>query len=235
MGSVHAALLLALGLLVLPQRATAAGPGRGPDLHGIVSAVDAAQRTITLTETVREGREQEFTYAVAEGVRVTLPGTPPRTGRLADLARGTPVALQLAGDRKTVIGIRAGSRKSDAEPLEVAVRPLQERVGLNQPFEARLRVVNASAAAQSFRVMNCSWDEHWRSSNPRVSWVGWDCAKNFATTVTLAPGQAYEKALSLLVLAGAPGEKVSFRLGFTPIGSRRTYWSNEVTVQVRPK
>ncbi len=80
--------------------------------------------------------------------------------------------------------------------------------------------------------MSCSWDEHWKSSNERISWERWDCAANVPIEVKLAPGEAYEKTLSMLLLAGKPQEKVSFKMGFTPIGSKQTFWSNEVTLQV---
>jgi hypothetical protein len=50
----------------------------------------------------------------------------------------------------------------------------------------------------------------------------------------LEPGEAYEKTLKWRLLNGKPNEKVSFKMGFTPIGSKQTYWSNEVTVQVEP-
>jgi len=58
--------------------------------------------------------------------------------------------------------------------------------------------------------------------------------ENFAVTVKLEPGEAYEKTLSMLLLVGEPKEKVSFKMGFTPIGSKETYWSNEITLQVQP-
>jgi hypothetical protein len=118
------------------------------------------------------------------------------------------------------------------EPLSVRTTAAKKTVRLNEPFDVRLRVVNTSEEAQSFRVMNCSWDEHWKCSNPAVSWVSWDCSKNFPVTVTLKPGEAYEKTLPMLVTKGEPGARVSFKMGFTPIGSKGTYWSGKVTVRV---
>jgi hypothetical protein len=138
------------------------------------------------------------------------------------LTPGTRVALEFDADRKAVLEIRA-------EPFTVTVKPKKNQVAVNQPFEVELRVVNASPSPQSFRVMNCSWDEHWRSSNARVTWVGWDCSKNSPVTVKLAPGEAYAKTLSMLVTAAGP---VSFKLGFTPLESKRTSWSNEVTLEL---
>jgi hypothetical protein len=119
-----------------------------------------------------------------------------------------------------------------AGPLTVRATTAKKTVRVEEPFDVRLRVVNASGTAQTFRVMNCSWDEHWKSSNPAVSWEGWACTKNYPVAVTLQPGEAYEKTLSMLLTKGAPGDEVSFKMGFRPIGSKRTYWSQKVTVRV---
>ena len=116
--------------------------------------------------------------------------------------------------------------------LTVTIKPQKNRIRVNDPFKVDLRVVNSSHSPQSFRVMNCSWDEHWKSSNDRISWDRWDCAENSAVTVKLEPGDAYENTLPMLLVAGKPQENVSFKMGFTPIGSKQTYWSNEITVQV---
>ena len=130
----------------------------------------------------------------------------------------------------------SGSDAAFAVPLPpvltVTAKPEKTWVHLNEQFQVRLRVLNTSDTTQSFQVMNCSWDEHWRSSNKQVTWVGWPCSGNPVATETLKPGQAYEKTLATLVMAGAPKDKVSFKMGFTPIDSKRTYWSNEVTVQL---
>ncbi len=80
--------------------------------------------------------------------------------------------------------------------------------------------------------MNCSWDQHWQSSNPAVSWVGWGCAKNFAVNVKLAPGSAYTNQMEMLVPQPTEEKKLSFRMGFTPLESTNTLWSNEVTIKV---
>jgi RNA polymerase sigma factor (sigma-70 family) len=121
---------------------------------------------------------------------------------------------------------------ADPEPLGVTVRAQADRVRVNQPFEVQLRVVNRLESSQSFRVMSCSWYEHWRSDNPRVSWNDWPCHKNIPQTVKLEPGQAYAKALPMRVTAGAPAGETPFRLGFAPLDGKRTYWSNEITLWV---
>jgi uncharacterized protein (TIGR03067 family) len=130
--------------------------------------------------------------------------------------------------------IPKGAKRDKASTLTVTIKSQTNIIRTKLPFEVRLRVVNSSKSTQSFRVMNCSWDEHWKTSNKQVSWEGWDCAKNFAVTEKLEPGQAYEKTLSMLLLAGMPQKQVSFKMGFTPIDSKQTYWSNEVTLPVEP-
>jgi RNA polymerase sigma factor (sigma-70 family) len=122
-----------------------------------------------------------------------------------------------------------------AEPLAVTVKPRTNILRVKVPFTVDLRVANTSDAAQTFRVMNCSWYEHWKSSNGRVSWLGWPCTRNFAVTVTLEPGQAYERTLEMLLLDGELLEEVSFRMGFTPIGGKQTYRSNALTLPVEPE
>jgi len=124
----------------------------------------------------------------------------------------------------------ADRREDDA--LQVIVDPPKGPVRVKESFDLRLRVVNKSDKAQSFRVMNCSWFDHWKSSNERVSIIGWGCSKNFAVPETLQPNQAYEKSLAVQISEGRPHEKVSFKMGFTPIDSKRTYWSQELTVEM---
>jgi RNA polymerase sigma factor (sigma-70 family) len=117
-------------------------------------------------------------------------------------------------------------------PLNATVQAKKKRVRVGEEFEVRLRVVNASRSPQSFQVMSCSWDDHWQSSNDRVSWAGWDCRKNIPVTVNLDPGQAYEKDLSMFIVPGKLQREFAFQMGFTPLKSKQTYWSNVVILQL---
>ena len=144
------------------------------------------------------------------------------------------------GDKPTSVEERVKAypepmKEMDQSPLTVTIKPKANPVRTDEPFDVDLHVVNSSKSTQSFQVMNGSWDEHWKSSNAKVSWLGWDCAKNFAVTVKLAPGDRYEKTLPMLLATGKPEEKVPFKMGFTPIGSKQTFWSNEVIVEVEPQ
>jgi hypothetical protein len=150
-------------------------------------------------------------------------------GRLIGYPSGSADQAVPEHDRS---GDVAAARVADAGPLAVTAQVQADRVRVNEPFDVRLRVVNRSESPQSFRVMSCSWYEHWRSNNPRVSWTDWPCHKNVPKAVALEPGQAYEKALPMRVPAGAPPGEVSFKLGFTPLDGKRTYWGNEITLRV---
>ncbi len=60
----------------------------------------------------------------------------------------------------------------------------------------------------------------------------WECARNFAVNVKLAPGGAYTNQMERLVPQPTEQKKLSFRMGFTPLESTNTFWSNEVTIKV---
>jgi hypothetical protein len=116
--------------------------------------------------------------------------------------------------------------------LCVTIWPEKTQIKPEEPFEVKLRVVNSSEQAQSFTVMSCSWDEHWACSNRRIVLGRRPCWRNVPTTVQLAPGEAYEKTMTLSVGAGGDSRIESFRLGFSPIGQKKTYWSNTVAIAV---
>ena len=119
------------------------------------------------------------------------------------------------------------------ERLCVTVWPEKTRVQGDEVFGVKLRVVNSSEQVQCFRVMNCSWDEHWQCGNPRIAHVLWACTRNFPVTVELAPGEAYEQKLNMYVGAKGDSRTERFRMGFTPIGEKKTYRSNEVVIGVK--
>ena len=75
-------------------------------------------------------------------------------------------------------------------------------------------------------------NQHWISTTEGISWEKWECAEKSAVTVKLAPGEASEKTLPIVPCLAKPQNKLSFKMGFTPLGSKQTFWSNEVTLQV---
>ena len=80
--------------------------------------------------------------------------------------------------------------------------------------------------------MTGSWIEQWKTGNERVVPNEGAWAENQRVTETLQAGQAYEKKLTMRLASGKPGKKVTFRMGFTPVGGKRTVWGNEVVLQV---
>ena len=138
--------------------------------------------------------------------------------------------------------------------FKVTAEPTKAKVRFNETFKVVLRVANVTDTPQHIRVMNCSWYEHWQASNPQVLHVRWVCSKNFPVDETIAPGAAYARELEAQVMTSAECRAfaasnpkstqvldnltstgpLSFKMGFTPIGSTQTYWSNEVKIEVVP-
>ncbi|MBI3822044.1 MAG: sigma-70 family RNA polymerase sigma factor [Planctomycetes bacterium] len=118
------------------------------------------------------------------------------------------------------------------EGLTVTAKSQKNRVRANEDFKVDLRVVNSSKSLQSVRVMRGGSWQHWQSSNKPVSVVALPVLEHFEETVKLDPGDAYEETLWVRLGDAKPQEKVSFKLGFTPINSKQTFWSDEISVEV---
>lgn len=126
------------------------------------------------------------------------------------------------------------ARAADFSSLQVVALPSKTQLHVKEAFKAVLRVENPMPTNQTVRVMSCSWDDHWKSSNTNVSWLAWDCPKNFAVNVDIPPGGAYTNQLEMLVLETAREGAVVFRMGFTPIDCTTTFWGDEVKLTVLP-
>lgn len=153
---------------------------------------------------------------------------------LLNKLKAAAVVVLLLAVSTTRADEKPNAEDSKENSLTVTIKLQTNIIGNNVPFTAQLSVVNSSKSTQSFRVMNCSWNEHWKSSNKQVYWLEWECTKNFEVTESLKPGEAYERSLSMLLVTEKPQARVSFKMGFTPAGSKQTYWSNEVTLRVEP-
>jgi RNA polymerase sigma factor (sigma-70 family) len=130
---VAAALLLAAGVLgtttgLLTHRALAQKPAAqkpaanagkkdkkesGPSIQAHVKTVDVAGNGIVVTTSEKEKKGVEKAFSLAKDAKVILndgrtKGDPGKEGKLADLAEGTGVVLQLSADQKTVLGITVG-------------------------------------------------------------------------------------------------------------------------------
>lgn len=128
------------------------------------------------------------------------------------------------------------SRLASAAPptrtVTIEAVPVQTRVHRNDVVSVRLQTRNTTDHTQAFRIMTCSWQDEWRSDDPQLVPGGADCAKNFAFTLTLAPGAVDVRVLALHVDTGASLGAHAFRLGFTAIGRKDTVWSTPATVRI---
>lgn len=223
----------ALSAVLLSECIASAAPGLVASTVEAAAGV-AAGKTVATAASVKVA-------ALAEGVLKAMLMTKLKTGAFVLLMLGMVgltcgvLAFGMTSANGDDVEKPAAKANEKADTLTVTIKSQKNPVRVKEPFKVDLRVVNSSKATQSFRVMNGSWDEHWKSSNDRVSWERWPVSENSAVTVNLEPGEAYEKTLPMLLLTGKPQEKVSFKMGFTPIGSNQSFWSNEVTVQVEPE
>ncbi len=123
---------------------------------------------------------------------------------------------------------------ADTNSLRVVVIPSKTEVRVKEIFKVALRVENPTTTNQTVRVWSCSWYEEWKTSNTNISWIGWDCGKNFAVNVDVPPGGAYTNELEMLIPEPIFEKTLSFRMGFTPIGSQKTFWSDDVKLNILP-
>jgi RNA polymerase sigma factor (sigma-70 family) len=228
----------ALSAVLLSECIAPAAPGLVASTVEVAASV-AAGKTVTTAASVKVA-------ALTEGALKAMLITKLKTVTAVLLMLGTVTftcgMLAFGMTSANGDGVEQPAAKADEKPkdgvgdqertLTVTIKPQKNRIRASEPFKIDLRVVNSSKSPQSFRVMASSWFRHWKSSNERVLVSGWPGSEDEAREVTLAPGEADEKTLPMLILAGKSQEKESFKLGFTPIGSKQTFWSNEVTVEV---
>jgi hypothetical protein len=121
---------------------------------------------------------------------------------------------------------------ADTNSLRVVVILSKTEVRVKEKFKVALRVENPTTTNQTVRVMSCSWDEEWKSSNTNISWLGWNCLKNNIHSVEIPPGGAYTNELEMLISEPISKKTLSFRMGFTPIDSKQTFWSDDVQLNI---
>jgi hypothetical protein len=103
-------------------------------------------------------------------------------------------------------------------------------------------VRNVTNQVQEFRLMNCSYYQHWAIDNKKafVSPPPVGCGGNGAILMTLKSGESYSSLLPIAFLEVSAGEVVEFRMSFKPYrkemykGRRKslgTYWSNLVQIK----
>ena len=132
-------------------------------------------------------------------------------------------------------GARGNEDVFGHERFRVTIRPAKTEVRLGEKFDVKLRVVNSSNVPQAFKAWSCSWDVQWTWKNLRIHYGfdNFDCWRNGLQEVRLKPGEAYEKTMALKLVAAGKSKEESLRMGFTPGGERKTYWSNQVVLGMK--
>ena len=123
---------------------------------------------------------------------------------------------------------------ADTNSLRVIVIPSKTEIHVKETFKVALRVENLTTTSQTVRVWSCSWNQEWKTSNTNISWLGWDCTRNVTRNVEIPPGGAYTNELEMLIPEPISEKTLSFRMGFTPIDSNQTFWSDDVQLRIIP-
>jgi hypothetical protein len=123
---------------------------------------------------------------------------------------------------------------ADTNSLRVVVIPSKTEVHVKETFKVALRVENPTTTNQTVRVWSCSWNEEWKTSNTNISWLDWICTRNFEMNVEIPPGGAYTNELEMFIPEPISEKTLSFRMGFTPIDSNQTFWSDGVKLNILP-
>jgi hypothetical protein len=118
-----------------------------------------------------------------------------------------------------------------ADPLQIELRPATLTWRQKQLVDVTLKVTNASKAEAKFEVMNCSWAEHWRSSDRELTWTPQDCDRNVPSPVSLAAGASREWKLSMYATESAAAGAHALAMTFTPRGGAPVK-SGAVTITV---
>ena len=148
------------------------------------------------------------------------------------MVRILTLGLIVSGVCGLISRLAAGVEKKPSQPLKVTATLLETKLEPEKWFKATFRVENVTSETQTFRVMCCSYADQWQCDNTKLTIGSQQCAKNTPMDVTLEPGKSYSDVLDIQVAADAPHGKMTFRLGFTPIESKTTYWSEPLDLNV---
>ncbi|HEY4179270.1 MAG TPA: hypothetical protein VGM90_20645 [Kofleriaceae bacterium] len=90
-----------------------------------------------------------------------------------------------------------------AQVLKLEVVPATTKWKTGAPVDVTANVTNTGSTPVTFLQMSCSWQEHWRSSDPSLTWNAPSCRANVQETITLAAGKSYSRVLPMFASAGA--------------------------------
>jgi len=132
-------------------------------------------------------------------------------------------------------------------PLRIEIKTPPTVVHNKRVFVVDTMIRNRSNVEQVLQTSQCSYgDWNWTTDNPAVHIQQREmpaCKKNPLLYMTLEPGEAYQRALSIrlsILATEIPSQSVTFRIGFEPrLGynlsteSPPYIWSDPVTIRVR--
>jgi hypothetical protein len=121
--------------------------------------------------------------------------------------------------------------RPDTNSLKVVVKPEKTQVHVGEHFNLALRVENPATTNQYVRVMSCCWWQQWQPSNPSIFFDTEGCTWNAPMSLKIPAGGAITFDLKVSV-SELVSRKFSFQMGFTPIGSKETFWSDDVSIGV---
>ena len=118
-----------------------------------------------------------------------------------------------------------------ADPLRVEITPATLTWKQKTKVDVVLKVSNPSKRKMDLKVMTCSWEDHWKSSEADLTWESWGCDKNYPGVFTLEPGQSREWTLPMFARATLKPGAYPLTMTFTP-GNLAPSKSNTVTITV---
>jgi len=119
------------------------------------------------------------------------------------------------------------------ETFKIIVTPTKSRVHLNEYFDMHLQIRNETTTPQQINIMGGGWLFQWKASSPNVEFAPVLCSKDSTIAIKIAPGESYTRLMGLFTIVGpVNSSSLSFKMGFTSVGSRKTYWSDDVTMGI---
>lgn len=119
------------------------------------------------------------------------------------------------------------------EAFKIIVTPTKSRVHLNEYFDMHLQIRNETSVPQQINIMGGGWLFQWKASSPNVEFAPVLCSKDSTIAIKISPGESYTRLMGLFTIVGPiNSNSLSFKMGFTSVGSRKTYWSDDVTMGI---
>jgi RNA polymerase sigma factor (sigma-70 family) len=137
--------------LSVDEKSAGSLDARGPEVRGVVKAVDAGKRRLT----VSSGKEGEHTFTISAELPISRgDGKKGQAGllQLADVPTGAQVSVQLAPDQKTVLSVvvEGASLGGTVKAVDVGQRKLTVSVFVSkgEPAEEKTYAVAPDAAVR---------------------------------------------------------------------------------------